>query len=93
MIPKHEYREAIIALELAMTQLQPDGNNCVVCGDNGHQAWECLHNPLVMVNKGFKLEDSWRCFHCNRVYIDPEKAAKHFGNRDSEKPACCKVVV
>ena len=89
MIPKREYREAIESLKLAMTQLQPDGSCCVVCGDNDHQAWECLHNPLVMARKGFKLEYSWRCFHCGRVYVDIDKATEHFGDRDSEKPTCC----
>ena len=89
MIPKHEYREAIEALKLAMTQLQPNGNNCVICGDNDHQAWECLHNPLVLARKGYTLEWSWRCFHCGRVYIDIDKAAEHFGDRDSDKPICC----
>lgn len=88
-IPKHEYREAIRTLELAMTQLQPDGNCCAICGDTDHQAWECLHNPLVMAKRGYKLEDSWRCFHCNRVYIDYEKAKEHFGSRNSDRPQCC----
>ncbi len=79
MIPKQEYREAIRCLELAMTQLQPDGRCCVVCGDTDHQAFECLNNPLVMAHKGYKLEYSWRCFHCNRVFIDRAKAGEHFG--------------
>lgn len=26
-------------------QTQPDGNNCEICGDNDHQAFECRHNP------------------------------------------------
>ncbi len=81
MIPKKEYREAIEALELAMTQLQPDGQNCVLCGDNDHQAWECLHNPLVMAHRGDRLENSWRCFHCNRVFKTYEKALEHFGDK------------
>jgi hypothetical protein len=90
MIPKREYREAIDALELAMTQLQPDGRCCVVCGDTGHQAWECHHNPLVMANRGYKLEYQWRCFHCNLVFIDAKKAEEHFGKRctDREYPVC-----
>ncbi len=80
MIPKREYREAIDALELAMTQLQPDGKCCVICGDNDHQAFECLHNPLVMAHRGDKLECSWRCFYCNRVFINYEKAKQHFSD-------------
>ena len=78
-IPKCEYRDAIKALELAMTQLQPDGRCCVLCGDNDHQAFECLHNPLFLIEKGQKLENSWRCFRCNRVFTDYEKALEHFG--------------
>lgn len=43
---KNDYEKAIEALKLGMTQLEPDGNCCSICGDNGHQAWECHHNPL-----------------------------------------------
>lgn len=89
MIPKHEYREAIEALKLAMTQLAPDGNNCIICGDNDHQAWECIHNPLVMANRGYKLENQWRCFHCNRIFIDADKAREHFGDKKTNRPKCC----
>jgi len=87
-IPKREYRDAIRCLELAMTQLQPDGNCCVVCGDNDHQAWECHHNPLVLARSGYALQWEWRCFHCNRVFIDEKKAAEHFGPKDSGPPVC-----
>lgn len=47
-ITADEYDEAIRDLQDAKAQLQPDGNNCAVCHDSGHQAWECHHNPLVM---------------------------------------------
>ena len=42
-----QYDKAIKALEAAKTQLDPDGDECHSCGDSGHQAWECEHNPLL----------------------------------------------
>ncbi len=42
-----QYDEALEALTLARHQLEPDGNPCAVCGDSGHMAWECGHNPLL----------------------------------------------
>lgn len=41
-----QYDEAIANLNLAKTQLEPDGHCCAICGDSGHQAWECAWNPL-----------------------------------------------
>lgn len=46
---KRNYEEAIANLQAAMEQLEPDGGNCAVCGDGGHQAFECGHNPLFAV--------------------------------------------
>lgn len=42
-----QYAKAIEHLEAARTQLEPDGHGCQCCGDSGHQAFECGHNPLV----------------------------------------------
>lgn len=42
-----QYQEAIEALTAARTQLEPDGHCCAVCGDSGHMAFECGHNPLL----------------------------------------------
>ena len=42
-----QYDEAIENLKLAKQQIAPDGENCSVCGDSGHQAFECGHNPLL----------------------------------------------
>lgn len=42
-----QYQEAIANLEAGRRQLNPDGNECSICGDGGHQAWECGHNPLL----------------------------------------------
>lgn len=44
-----QYDAAIQALTDAKQQLEPDGNHCAICGDSGHQAWECGHNPLRAV--------------------------------------------
>ena len=44
-----QYEEAIKNLQLAKAQLVPDGNNCSICEDGGHMAWECGHNPLLAV--------------------------------------------
>lgn len=44
---KDQYDSAIQHLKDASEQLAPDGRNCTVCGDGGHQAFECGHNPLV----------------------------------------------
>ncbi len=44
-----QYDEAIKSLTEAKKQLDPDGDCCSVCGDGGHQAFECGFNPLVAV--------------------------------------------
>jgi len=48
MFSAEDYDKAIKVLQLAKTQLIPDGNCCVVCGDNDHQVWECRFNPLSL---------------------------------------------
>lgn len=42
-----QYEKAIAHLRDAMTQLEPNDHGCHCCGDSGHQAFECGHNPLV----------------------------------------------
>lgn len=44
---KEQYDQAIEALQEGRRQLEPDGYCCSVCGDSGHMAFECGHNPLV----------------------------------------------
>lgn len=46
---KKQYDQAIENLQLAKTQLIPDGECCAVCGDSGHMAFECGHNSLLAV--------------------------------------------
>lgn len=36
-------------------QMKPDGNNCAVCGDIGHQAFECRFNPFVKFHEALCL--------------------------------------
>jgi len=88
-ITAEDYEEAIQQLQEAKSQLQPDGDNCHVCHDSGHQAWECHHNPLAMARKAALMEHQWRCFHCGDVFTDAKSAAEHFGSRYDETPAAC----
>lgn len=89
-ITHEDYEEAIESLRAARTQLEPDGNNCTVCHDSSHQAWECRHNPLVMARVAAKKETEWRCYHCGLVFTDPVYAAEHFGDdKRNQRPAAC----
>lgn len=88
IIKKEEYRSAIDKIKLAMTQLEPDGQLCAICGDIDHQAWECHHNPLVLAKRVEHAEGRWRCYHCDEVFDDPEEARKHFGNISFARSHC-----
>jgi len=83
-----DYSGAIEDLWLASRQLEPNGLSCSVCGDGGHQAWECDHNPLVMARRAVQQQATWRCFHCGAEFTDADAAAEHFGDRDDPAPAC-----
>lgn len=83
---KDLYLKAIENLKLGMTQLEPDGNCCVVCGDGGHQAWECHHNPI---SKNYMYREHWRCFHCNEVFYSVDDAEEHFGSNKKQEPTSC----
>ena len=82
---KNDYKRGIDNLRLAAEQLEPDGNCCSICGDNDHQAWECIHNPL---NIHFLDRTHWRCYHCDSIFTDSEAARKHFGNISTAIPKC-----
>lgn len=58
-----QYDEAIKNLTDAKLQLEPDGRNCVVCGDSGHQAFECGWNPLVAVEICCSIAKEARALH------------------------------
>ena len=88
MFKTAEYSEAMQMLMAGWGQLRPDGNNCAICGDSGHQAWECHQNPLVIIRRVKAAESKWRCFHCGEVFDDSEAARQHFGNIPSATPRC-----
>lgn len=81
---KKDYENAIQRLKDGMSQLEADGNCCAICGDNGHQAMECHHNPLVLE----KVAQGWRCFHCGLVFYTEEGASLHFGEQGAAHPVC-----
>jgi hypothetical protein len=83
---KEDYEKSIKDLQEGMTQLEPDGNCCAICGDNDHQAWECHHNPLVHSKRYWKSLTEYRCFHCGQVFTDEKNAEEHFGKRKDEPP-------
>ena len=43
---KYQYEIAIQSLRDGMAQLDQDGHPCAICGDSGHLAATCPHNPL-----------------------------------------------
>lgn len=85
---KEDYEKMIRDLQDGMSQLEPDGKGCAVCGDSDHQAWECHHNPLILVMEARKDKATWRCFHCDAVFTSHDDAAKHFGAYMTRNPAC-----
>jgi hypothetical protein len=82
-----DYAEAIEALQAAATQTEPDGRGCVVCGDSGHQAMHCHHNPLVMARQVTREQRLYRCFHCDGLFND-EDAREHFGPDERAEAGC-----
>ncbi len=47
---RRQYDFAIQALRSGSLQLESDGKPCSICGDDGHQAFECGRNPLVAMS-------------------------------------------
>jgi hypothetical protein len=64
-----QYDEAIESLRSARKQLEPDGQNCACCGDGGHQAFECGHNPLVAMVLCKAISDSAAELHEHLHYL------------------------
>ena len=83
MFTEKDYLSAIRKLKRGMAQLQPNGYPCFICGDTGHQAWECHHNPLVAV----ELAEKYQCYHCGRIFSE-EDAEEHFGKSEDEVARC-----
>lgn len=83
-----DYDEAITALRDAKKQKNHKSHGCSVCYDSGHTAEQCHHNPLVMARRATIAARVWRCFHCDAVFTDAEKAQEHFGNREAIVHCC-----
>lgn len=58
-----QYDEAIANLQAAKNQLEPDGRDCAICGDGGHQAWECAFNPLRAMAAARAVFDGAHALH------------------------------
>lgn len=58
-----DYDRAIYHLSAAQQQLAPDGRDCRVCGDSGHQAFECPHNPMVIMRAFALVSERLRSLH------------------------------
>ena len=88
-ITADDYTEAIRDLRDASTQLHPDGRHCSCCGDSGHEAWQCHHNPLVMARRAASRQEEYRCYHCGEAFSG-KAAAEHFGDdRSNPVPTTC----
>lgn len=83
-----DYDEAIEALKDAKAQQGQKHKGCSICWDSSHVANQCHHNPLTMARRAIKAVRVWRCFHCDEVFTDSEKAAFHFGQREKARPIC-----
>lgn len=86
-----DYDEAIQALVDAKEQPKFMSMGCSVCTDSCHTSDSCHHNPLVMARRAIGAARSWRCFHCDAVFVDASLAQNHFGAKDGELPACKSV--
>lgn len=86
MFTAEQYEKAIEDLKLGMSQLKPDGDNCHICGDSDHQAWECHHNPLNHSKRFWDSMIEWRCFHCGQIFTNEKEAEDHFGKRKDHPP-------
>lgn len=88
-----DYDSALAALRAARAQLRSAARGeaqtaCAVCGDVGHTADACHHNPLVLARRGAREGTTWRCYHCGERFQDAERAEAHFGTREEEVARC-----
>lgn len=82
-----QYDQAIAALQAGKLQLEADGKNCSVCGDSGHQAFDCGHNPLVAMTLCELIALESRSLHETLHYL------AGFNKRMGEQVGPAKVVV
>lgn len=66
---REQYDEAIAHLHQAAAQLAPDGRCCAICGDSGHQAWECGSNPLLAMAICEKVAKASEALHESLHYL------------------------
>lgn len=90
-----DYDEAIRDLQAAKTQTEPIkcAYQCAVCGDGGHLASQCHHNPLVMARRAARAARVWRCYHCDFVAYTHQQAEEHFGTAPGDEPSCFRGAV
>lgn len=43
---------------------------------------------LLEALEALKAKKTWRCFHCNEIFTNPEHAAEHFGMNEGSTVAC-----
>lgn len=92
MLTQEDYQQVIKDCINGLQQLEPDGDDCTICGGNDHQAFDCVnHNPVLLIKKAKRV--IYRCYHCG-LELTEENAEQHFGKRsdDSEgrRPVCYK---
>jgi len=88
LFKKCDYESAIVQIKACMEQLEPNGKNCSLCGDNDHQAFECTHNPLVALERIHE----YKCFFCGN-YFSGKDAEDHFGLTENDNPKCITVLM
>lgn len=82
-ITERDYDEAIEYLQEAKRL----GTTGCPCGDSGHSAESCHHNPLLQARRGAAKDHEFRCFHCDQVF-SKETAREHFGNDENGHAKC-----
>ena len=87
-----DYDQVISDLQMAKTQLEPDGLGCILCSDSDHHAFECRFNALAMARKADQNERTWRCYHCGFCTDSYEEAEEHFGRAEHVQSGCALVV-
>jgi hypothetical protein len=83
-LTERDYDEAIEYLQEAKRL----GISGCPCGDSGHSASYCHHNPLLQARRGARKDKEFRCFHCGEVFTGEAEARKHFGKDETDDPAC-----
>jgi len=55
------------------------------------EAWAgILGSVVALITYRFLPQErkKWRCFHCDAVFTDPERAREHFGSTERKEPLC-----